>query len=105
MTSNSWLFSAMTHSPKLYWINFFALALLLALTWGLGYINFGGFNLVIALAIAVTKALLIVLFFMHIKWSSRLLHLAASAGLIWLLIMLVLTLADYHGRGIAAPSR
>ena len=71
---------------------------LLALTWCLGYVNFGIFNLVIALAIAVSKMLLIVLFFMHMKGSSRLLHLAAVTGLLWLFLMLLLTLSDYLSR-------
>jgi cytochrome c oxidase subunit 4 len=73
--------------------------LLLALTWTLGYVNFGYFNLVIALFISFTKTILIVLFFMHIKGSSRLLHLAAMTGLLWLFLMLLLTLSDYHSRG------
>jgi cytochrome c oxidase subunit IV len=71
---------------------------LLALTWSIGYIDLGPFNLIVALAIAITKAMLVVLFFMHIKGSSRLLHLAAAAGVLWLLIMLTLTLSDYASR-------
>jgi len=78
---------------------------LLALTWGLGYANFGLFNLPIALAISFTKTILVVLFFMHIKGTSRLLHLAAATGLLWLFLMLLLTLGDYHSRGWVAPSR
>ena len=73
--------------------------LLLALTWTIGYINLGMFNVIIALAIAITKALLVALFFMHIKGSSRLLHLAMTVGVIWLVIMLSLTLTDYFTRG------
>jgi cytochrome c oxidase subunit 4 len=73
--------------------------LLLALTWTIGYINLGLFNVIVALAISITKALLVALFFMHIKGSSRLLRLAATAGVIWLLIMLALTLGDYFTRG------
>jgi cytochrome c oxidase subunit IV len=92
------------HSPRLYWTNCAALMGLLALTWCLGYVNFGVFNLVIALAIAVAKMLLIVLFFMHIKGSSRLLHLAACVGLLWLFLMFTLTLADYFSRSwVALP--
>jgi len=72
---------------------------LLALTWSIGYLNLGIFNLVVALAIAVAKMILIALFFMHLKGSSRLLHLAAMAGLLWLFLMLALTLADYFSRG------
>lgn len=73
--------------------------LLLALTWGIGYINLGMFNVIIALAIAIIKALLVALFFMHIKGSSRLLHLAMVVGVIWLFILLSLTLSDYFTRG------
>lgn len=86
-------------SPKLYWTNFLWLIGLLALTWGLGYVNFGVFNLPIAIFISFAKTMLIVLFFMHIRGSSRLLHLAAFTGLIWLSLMLLLTLSDYIGRG------
>ena len=88
-----------THPAKIYWRNCAALMLLLALTWTIGYINLGMFNVIIALAIAIIKALLIALFFMHIKGSSRLLHLAMAVGVIWLLIMLSLTLTDYFTRG------
>lgn len=93
----------MIHSPKLYWTNCLALMALLAATWCIGYINLGVFNLVVALTIAVTKMLLIVLFFMHMKWSSRLLHLAAIIGVVWLSIMLTLTLGDYFTRGWLTP--
>jgi cytochrome c oxidase subunit 4 len=86
------------HTPKFYGKIFAALLLLLALTWGIGYINLGPFNLIVALTIAIAKALLVVLFFMHIKGSNRLLHLAASAGLLWLLILLALTFSDYITR-------
>ena len=88
-----------THPAKIYWRNCAALMLLLALTWTIGYINLGMFNVIIALAIAIIKATLVALFFMHIKGSSRLLHLAMTVGLIWLLIMLSFTLTDYFTRG------
>lgn len=93
------------YSPKVYWTNCLWLMGLLALSWGLGYVNFGVFNLVIALVISFAKTILIVLFFMHIKGSSRLLHLAALTGLLWLVLMIVLTLADYHSRGWVAMPR
>ncbi len=88
-----------THPPKTYWKTCGALMLLLALTWTIGYADLGLFNLILALVIAITKALLVALFFMHIKSSSRLLRLAATVGVIWLLIMLSLTLSDYFTRG------
>jgi len=50
------------------------------------------------LAISISKALLVALFFMHMKGSSRLLHFAATAGVIWLLILFSLTLGDYFTR-------
>lgn len=88
-----------TRLPKVYWKTCAALMLLLALTWGIGYVDLGPFNVIVALVISITKALLVALFFMHIKGSSRLLHLAATVGVIWLLIMLGLTLSDYFTRG------
>jgi cytochrome c oxidase subunit 4 len=103
-----------THPPKLYWKTCGALMLLLALTWSIGYVNLGLFNLVVALTISVAKALLVGLFFMHLKGGSRLLHLAAVTGFIWLIILLSLTLGDYVTCGhityntridLTAPSR
>lgn len=88
-----------THSPTLYWKTCAALMALLALTWSIGYVNLGSFNLVLALTISISKALLVALFFMHIKGGSRLLHLAAVAGIIWLIILLGLALSDYLTRG------
>jgi cytochrome c oxidase subunit 4 len=92
-----------THSPSVYWKTCAALMVLLALTWGIGYVNIGPFNLVVALAISISKALLVALFFMHIKGSSRLLHLAATAGVIWLLIFFTFTLGDYFTRNFLQP--
>jgi cytochrome c oxidase subunit 4 len=85
--------------PKVYVRTCVALLALLALTWMIAYVDLGPFNLVVALAIAITKAIVIAFFFMHIKGSSRILHLAAVAGVIWLLIMISLTLSDYSTRG------
>ena len=85
--------------PKIYFRTGIALLVLLAATWIIGYVDLGPFNLIVALAIAITKAIVIALFFMHIKESSRLLHLAAVAGVMWLLILISLTLSDYFTRG------
>lgn len=95
----------MTHSPKLYWTNCLVLLILLGLTWAIGYINLGPFNLIVSLVISILKTLLIALFFMHIKGGSRMLHLAACVGVVWWMIMVVLTLADYHSRGWIAHPR
>jgi len=88
-----------THHASVYWKNCAALMALLALTWTVGYVNLGLFNVIVALSISITKALLVALFFMHVKVSNRVLRLAATAGIIWLLIMLVFTLGDYFTRG------
>jgi cytochrome c oxidase subunit 4 len=85
--------------PKVYVRTCVALLVLLALTWAIAYVDLGPFNLIVALAVAIGKAIVIALFFMHIKGSSRLLHLAAIAGIIWLLFLLSLTLGDYSTRG------
>ena len=61
--------------------------------------DFGYMNNVIMLAIAVTKALLVILFFMHVRWSTRLTWVVAGAGFFWLLIMFTLTMSDYMTRG------
>lgn len=93
-----------THSPVVYWKTCASLMALLAATWTIGYVNLGSFNLVVALAISISKALLVALFFMHIKGSSRLLYLAATAGVIWLLIMFSLTMGDYFTRNLLQPT-
>jgi cytochrome c oxidase subunit 4 len=51
------------------------------------------------LAIACTKALLVVLFFMHVRWSTRLTWVVAASGFFWLLIMFTITMSDYMSRG------
>ncbi|PYL79755.1 MAG: hypothetical protein DMF21_11725 [Verrucomicrobia bacterium] len=86
-------------SPKIYIWTCVALLVLLAVTWSIAYVNLGPCNLIVALAVSITKAIIIALFFMQIKGSSRLLHLAAVAGVMWLLILISLTLSDYFTRG------
>ena len=55
-------------------------------------------NPVIALAIATTKALLVVLYFMHVRYSSKLTKVTVLAGVFWLGILLVMTMGDYVSR-------
>lgn len=55
----------------------------------------GPLNIIVALTIAVIKATAVVLIFMHVKWSSKLTQVIVIAGLFWLVILLVLTMADY----------
>src|SRR5438132_816189 len=68
---------------RIYFKTWTALLALLLVTVGAAYVNLGPLNVAIALAISISKTALIVLFFMHIKWSGRLLHLAAFAGELW----------------------
>jgi cytochrome c oxidase subunit 4 len=56
------------------------------------------FNTVVMLAIAATKAMLVILFFMHVKYSPRLLWIFVAAGFMWLAILIILTMADYASR-------
>lgn len=86
-------------SKKNYVFVWIALLLLLALTYGLANVNLGPFNNVAALAISVTKMLLVVLFFMHGKYEKPITWIFICAGLIWFLIMVDLTLSDYMSRG------
>ena len=79
------------------WVWFFLLALL-ALTWGMARLDLGPFNPAVALAIAFVKMVLVILFFMHVRHSSRLTWLFVAAGFIWLLIMMDLTMSDYLTR-------
>lgn len=75
-----------------------ALMLLLALTTGLAFVPLGSAQLGVSLAIACTKALLVLLLFMELKASSGLVRVFAAAGFFWLLIMIGLTSADYTHR-------
>ena len=82
-------------SIKLYATIFGALLLLTLATAGVAFIDLGGnLNSVAALTIAVIKALLVVLFFMHLRYSSRLTWVFAGAGLFWFLIMMTFTISD-----------
>ncbi|MFZ0517505.1 MAG: cytochrome C oxidase subunit IV family protein [Acidobacteriaceae bacterium] len=84
--------------PPVYLAIFLALLVLTALTTGISFIDLGVFNAVIALAIAVLKASLVVLFFMHIHYSSRLLKLTVAAGLFTFMLLISLTMTDYISR-------
>jgi cytochrome c oxidase subunit 4 len=79
---------------KTYLAVFGALILLTALTTGVAYIDLGPFNTVAALVIAVTKMLLVVLFFMHVKYASGMTKIVIIAGVFWLAILITLTMAD-----------
>ncbi len=85
-------------AARVYLRTFLALLGLLALTWGFAYLNLGAWNAPIALSVAVAKAILIALFFMHLRGSRSLLCLAAVSGIVWLIILLGFALSDYMTR-------
>ena len=70
--------------------------------WGIGFGAILYCTLLLTLGIACAKASLVVLFFMHVRWSSRLTWVVVASGLFWLLIMFALTMADYMSRGWVA---
>jgi len=84
--------------PKVYVGIFLSLMVLTAATVAAAYVNLGPFNIVIALAIASVKATLVVLFFMHARYSPGRTHMVIIAAVFWLAIMLALTLSDYVTR-------
>jgi cytochrome c oxidase subunit 4 len=88
---------------KVYYLVFLALAIGTILTWRVAFIDLGSLNPVIALTIACTKATLVILFFMHVRYSSKLTMLTVAAGFFWLLILITLSLTDYLTRGIVKP--
>ena len=86
-------------SPMTYFVVFVGLMVLLVLTLGVAMIDLGGnWNLMIAMAVAVLKVILIMTFFMHLKWTTPLVRFFALVALFFLLIMFVFTLSDYISR-------
>lgn len=85
-------------SRAIYFIIFGALIVLTVLTYLVAQIDLGRLNIIVALAIAVTKAMLVVLFFMHVWYSSRLTKVVVISGFFWLAILVTLTLSDYFTR-------
>jgi cytochrome c oxidase subunit 4 len=80
------------------WRCWLALIILLSLTTALAFAPLGTATLFVSLTIAVTKALIVLLFFMELKASTALVRVFAAAGFFWLLIMIALTTADYTHR-------
>jgi len=85
-------------SPRIYLVIFLTLMAGTAITVWAAFRNFGQFNIVIALAIATFKATLVVLYFMHARYSPKRTQLVIVCSVFWLAIMLALTLSDYWTR-------
>jgi cytochrome c oxidase subunit IV len=78
---------------------FGALMVLTAITVAVAWVNLGSLNVVVAITVAVIKASLVVLYFMHLKYSTRLTWVVMGSGIFWLMILLGLLMADYATRG------
>lgn len=91
-------------SPKIYVIIAAALMIGTALTVVAGKMDFPGhLNVIIALTIACVKATLVVLYFMHVRYSSKLVWLIFASAVFWLAILFALTFADYWTRSWLVP--
>jgi cytochrome c oxidase subunit 4 len=85
-------------NPIKYVFVLLALIALTLLNTGLAFLPLGVFHGVFAVGIAVLEALMVILFFMHIYWSSRLMKLTVGAGFFTFLVLVVMTLTDYTSR-------
>jgi cytochrome c oxidase subunit IV len=85
----------------LYLVIIFTLMALTCATWAIAFVDLGIWNPVVALTIAVIKAVLVILFFMHVRYSSKLTKVTVAAGFFWLLILITLSLLDYISRSWA----
>jgi cytochrome c oxidase subunit 4 len=92
----------MTHhiiSVRTYLTIYLALMVFLVLTVGASFLPLGAAHVPVAMTIAFIKAVLIVLFFMHVYYSSKLTWIVSVAALLWLGLLLAFVLADYYSRG------
>lgn len=88
--------------PLFYFTIYMGLLALLGLTYTLAFVPMGAINLPISLAIAVAKAILILLYFMHLRSPNWLNRIFACVGVVWLLILITLSLSDYLTRNWTA---
>ena len=86
-------------SVGMYLVIYVALMALLAATVGAAYLHLGNMTVVAAVAIAAVKACLIILYFMHIRFSGRTRWVFAVVGFLWLAILFSLAMTDYLSRG------
>jgi cytochrome c oxidase subunit 4 len=85
-------------SPMIYLGVFITLLIFTGLTVAASFAEMGVFNPIVALAIGCIKAVIVVLFFMHVKYSSKLTKLTVFAGIFTFLVLIGMTLADYFSR-------
>jgi cytochrome c oxidase subunit IV len=85
-------------TPATYAIVFVTLLAFTGITVGAAYIDLGIFNPVVALAIASFKAVVVILFFMHVKYQSKLIKLTVGAGFFTFFVLITMTMSDYVSR-------
>ena len=83
---------------RIYFGIFGSLLALTALTTGVAYVDLGQWNTIVALIIACCKATLVILFFMHLRWSPRLMRIVVLSAILWLAILISLTTTDFFSR-------
>ena len=83
---------------RTYLIIFSLLMVFTALTVTVAKYDFGTLNILIALTIASIKATLVILFFMHVYYSSKLTKVVIGAGIFWFAILIIMTITDYRAR-------
>ena len=88
-----------TRPRRTYYAIYAILMVCTYLTWQVAYFDLGSLNTVAALGIAAFKAVLVALFFMHLRESPRVTSAVVVGGLFWLVILLGLTMTDYLTRG------
>jgi cytochrome c oxidase subunit 4 len=84
--------------PKTYGIIFITLLTFTGITVAAAFVNLGILNPIVALAIASTKAVIVILFFMHVYYQSKLVKMTVAAGFFTFLILITMTLTDYISR-------
>ena len=96
------------HAPEhhiaslgMYFGVFIALMILTVVTVAVSRVDLGAMNTIVAMAVAIVKASLVILFFMHVIQSTRLTWVVILAAVLWLAVLFVLTFADYLTRGWA----
>ena len=91
---------------RLYVVVFLSLLVLTFLTVGVTYVDMGEYNLFVALGIAIFKASLVILYFMHARWSPRLVQIVMLTSLLFIGILASFSFADYLTRGLlGVPGR
>jgi cytochrome c oxidase subunit 4 len=85
-------------TPKTYLTVYVSLLIATGLTVGAAFIDLGAFNPILALGIACFKAVIVILFFMHVYFSSRLMKLTVAAGFFTFIVLIMMTLSDYMSR-------